>query len=1530
MNSLTPSQNDNQIAIVGIAARFPGASKTDDFWRNLRSGAESVHFFSDEELRSEGVDEKTLKDPNYVKAAPTLEGFDLFDAAFFNYSPEEATAMDPQHRLFLECAWEAMEDAGYTSQKYDGEIGVYAGCGGSVTSYLLEYVKERPELIGKTGGYQHLGNDKDFLATHASFKLNLKGPSISVQTACSTSLVAVHLACEGILNGECDMALAGGISIRVPHRVGYFRMEGDMLSSDGHCRAFDEKADGIIFASGIGIVALKPLADALKDNDHIYAVIKGTAINNDGGAKISYTASSVEGQVRNIAAAFEISDVDPGTITYVEAHGTGTHLGDPVELLALTQAFRQYTNEKGFCAIGSVKSNIGHTDAAAGVAGLIKAALSLKYKEIPPSINFNHPNRRIDFKNSPFYVNTQLKDWPTGPFPRRAGVNSLGMGGTNAFAVLEEAPERREESIQKERSCHIITLSAKTEEALNELVERYKKYIQSQPKESFPDICFTANAGRADFSHRLAFVVASAEEFYEELNKVSSRQDSQNVFRGRTKGEEGPAAILGEEGDWRQRLRKLAEAYVRGAKIDWATFDRGYPRRRVALPSYPFQRKRYWISHQKPPSSLRKETDVGAPAEYLHPLLGFRVNSPLSPTQYESELSIFTQPFLKDHYIGKKIVFPMTGYLEMAVAAAGFLSNFKPLIIEDVFVQEALIFDQSGSQKSQVVVEAGAVRGQRFTLYSYNQEVEPPAWHVHATGSIKTLESPGSPNYTPEINFGEVKKHCHEPISVQDYYRTFEQRDMCFGASFKGISELWRGKEYALGQIQSATDLAPDSFSFQFHPAILDACFQVLFALFPKPPEDSQVPLLIPMGLERLSLHASPDKDKKLWSIAKLRTTSQIAPDTLMGDIWILGMKGELIAEVKGLRYKHSTQLITQAVEKQLPEESLTYRIDWQPKEGEQGPEAVGTALKGTALIFADHKGIGQQLAGLIQSSGAVPQPVYPGPNFDCRQSSIYVNPKSPADFERLIRSLSQTNQPISDIFHLWSLDCTLENDISPENLKIAQEVICASLLHLIQALVKERVEPLPRLWIVTQGAQKVGNQQKTMSLLQTPVWGLGNVINLELPNLRCTRMDIDFYKTPEEGADKLFSEIRQKDGEQQIAYRDKTRYVARLQRYSPQEEEEDSSRRKQIDPQSTYLITGGLGGIGLNLAKQLVRDGAKHLVLLDRYPPSEKAERELVKLRESGAEVRIAQADVSNPEEIADLFSQINKEGPPLKGIFHLAGALDDGVLIQQSWDRFEKVMAPKLIGGWNLHVLTRSIPLDFFIMFSSVASSLGIAGQGNYACANAFLDGLAHYRQLNHLPAQAFNWGPWEVGMAATLTRQDYQRWADQGILLLKLEKGLQMLKRLLNDSEPQIGIFSIQWAKYIQQFKEEYISPLFSRLVTWRQKEKVESGLPAPKPDLIQALSKLVPYKAKEQLTGLVSGEVCRVLSITDQDLDKTAPFTELGLDSLMSVQLRNNLSKSLTRELPATLFFDYPTLEKVVEYLLNEVAAEKRAK
>jgi acyl transferase domain-containing protein len=527
----------NEIAVVGMAGRFPGARTLAEFWRNLEGGVESIRRLSEEELRAAGVPEAQLTDPHYVRAAAILDDMEWWDAPFWGFTPLDASIMDPQHRLFLECAWEAFEDAGHAPEQFEGAIGVFAGCG--MQAYMSYNLLSNQKLMDGTGLFlvRHTGNDKDFLSTRVSYQMNLRGPSVSVQTACSTSLVAIHMAAQSLLSGECDMALAGGATIELPHRVGYLYRENEILSPDGHCRAFDAESKGTVFGSGAGAVILRRLEDALRDGDRIHAVILGSAINNDGSNKVGYLAPSVDGQSASIVEALAIANVSPESIQYVETHGTGTPVGDPIEVTALTQAFRTGTDKSGFCGIGSLKSNIGHLDTAAGIAGLIKTVLAMQHRMMPPSLHFTAPNPAIDLETSPFFVNASLRDW-NAPGPRRAGVSSLGVGGTNAHIVLEEAPFPAPSG--PSRPWQLLALSARTRTALDTASADLADHLDGAPELPLADVAYTLGVGRTALKERRIVAARS----HEEARRLLDSREKDRVFSDTASDRAQPAFLF--------------------------------------------------------------------------------------------------------------------------------------------------------------------------------------------------------------------------------------------------------------------------------------------------------------------------------------------------------------------------------------------------------------------------------------------------------------------------------------------------------------------------------------------------------------------------------------------------------------------------------------------------------------------------------------------------------------------------------------------------------------------------------------------------------------------------------------------------------------------------------------------------------------------------------------------------------------------------------------------------------------------------
>ena len=1369
---------------------------------------ESISWFSDREIINSGVDPALVANPNYVKASPILSQIEGFDADFWGYSPKEAQLLDPQQRLFMECAWESLEDAGYDPLTYTGEISLYGGA--ATNTYLLnniypnrDRIDDRDNLqvlnLSSMGGFQvTTANDKDYLTTRTSYKLNLTGSSVNVQTACSTSLVTVHLACQSLLNSECDLALAGGVSVHSPQKMGYLYQEGMILSPDGHCRAFDADAGGTIFGSGAGMVVLKLLDRAIEDGDRIYGVIKGSAVNNDGGNKVGYLAPNVDGQTRVISEAIAYAGIDPKSVSYIEAHGTGTKLGDPIEITALSQAYHDDTR-KMECAIGSVKTNVGHLQMASGIVGLIKSVLCLKRQKIPATLHFNNPNPQIDFARNSFYINTQLQDWKSDVYPRRAGVNSLGIGGTNAHVIVEEfvaSSDGDRESLP----AYLFTLSAKNSSALEEHISNYCSYLlENKDLVALKNICFTSNVGRHHFAERLGIVVKNKQELIDKLSAASvnsldrhhnklaflftgqgsqylgmgrelynlqpvfrkavddclavlpsglrgvlresfaprrrgaergeerqerdieiwrgaegkekekgeidneSRRDEEelvnrteyvqpllfiveyslaqlwlawgvkpDVMLGHSLGEYVAAAIakifsledalklvslrgklmqrlpsngamlavfvepnrieyllgdgvtiaadngthlvlsgskqdidnvakeldklsvktqllnvshafhsdlmqpmiaefeavaatinyslpkipivsnltgeLAEESiatadywvqhilkpvqfdrsinylnsqqvnifleigakptlinltqgildgkdryrylaslnpkqnDWQHILNSLAQLYMAGLDIDWQAVTQNYNGHKISLPTYPFQRQRYWFDL---PQKNRHFNPVSK--DNFHLLLGAPLSSPLKQTVWQSYLDANSINWLEDHCLNNQIIFPGTGYIEIAIALGKYSLNSDRLTIQNIFINSPLSIAETNEAIEVQSISTPNNQSINWEIHSHTDN----SWQLHCAGEACLLEL----EITGESLADLKNEFTDYELNAQQHYLTCQQQGINYGKSFQGIKQLWAKENKALGLIELANSI--DTKQYNFHPALLDSCLQILFAALP---EELQANTYIPIGLDSLSIQSYPDM--KVWSYLELKPAN--SDRILLADVWLYNDDGELLAQIKGLK--------SQVVKSQPVWHNWLYKPEWQ----QRTLSTPRISVTGEWLIFADDTHIAHQLTEKIDRSHC----------YIVTRDSISNQPQA---FIKLI----QQHPNLAGVIYLWSLD------------NAHGEREWESYLYLVQALIQSGNNP--SLWFVTHNAQVVNSEGITTGINNSCLWGMQKAIAIEHPELSCVGIDIDCL---DNAASYIFLEICKSDVE--VAYRNNERYVNRLVRYNP------------------------------------------------------------------------------------------------------------------------------------------------------------------------------------------------------------------------------------------------------------------------------------------------------------------------------------------------------------------------------------------
>ena len=1338
------NMKNTAIAIVGMAGRFPGARNIAAFWQNLKNGLEAIRPFSDAELLAAGVSADELAQPEYVKSGVVLEDLDMFDAAFFGFSPKDASIMDPQHRIFLECAWEALEDAGHAPSSFAGSIGVYAGS--RMNSYMIHNLLTNSRLVASAGLFliRQTGNDKDVLATRVSYELDLHGPSISVQTACSTSLVAVHLACQSLLNQECDMALAGGVTIEFPHGRGYLYREGEILSRDGHCRAFDADSSGTVFSSGAGIVVLRRLEDALADRDAIHAVILGSAINNDGARKIGYLAPSVDGQSEVINEALGVAGVGASDISYVETHGTGTKVGDPIEVKALTQAFRESTQSKGYCAIGSLKTNIGHLDTAAGVAGLIKTVLALWHRQIPPSLHFRKPNPLIDFEKSPFYVNTGLTEWKAERGPRRAGVTSLGIGGTNAHVVLEEAPPLKRHAAPK-KPYQLLVLSAKTASALEQASQNLSTYLQEHGELPLQDVAYTCQLGREPFAHRRAVVAATTEEACTLLNKSVARlvftgqaaatvpgavfmfsgQGSQYVNMGRE--------LYETEAVFRAQLDHCAERLIPDLGLDLRTLlyppeeDLAAAAQKLshtgftqpALFSIEYALAQWWIAHGITPSAM-----IG------HSIGEYAAACVAGVLSLEDGLHLSA---IRGRLMGEM---PSGSMLSVA-AAADMLSLPKELALAATNGPEQCVVSgpTDAIQKFARELEKRAIPCRLLhTSHAFHSAMMDPMLESFRSHLAKVSLSPPKIPYLSNVTGTWITA---AEATDTGYWTRHLRNTVRFT---EGLAELFRDPARAfleVGPGQALTSLTrqhpgkPKSSKVQpsmRHPQeqISDAAFLL---------NTTGQLWIAGLSVDWNALHAGEEPRRiSLPTYPFERQRYWIEPG------------GKILAS-KGPEVAPSTE---------VPQgEQWFHRRVWK-----KSPAAkTAPADHACWLLFLDETGLGHEISNQLKTAGHEVLAVVASEKYKRTSNGLYeIRPGMREDYDELLTDIVKHEDPPTRILHLWPVTTAS----SGRSLDQTLDLSFYSLLFLAQAWGDQDLGEA-EIACVSNGLQSVSGEN-IVEPARATLLGPVRVIPKEFPGTFCRSIDLDRnIQDWRRAASDIIAECALHSADSCVAYRQSERYVETFESTSL------STRTSgaRLKEKGVYLIVGGLGGIGLVVAEHLARTVHARLVLVGRtqLPPrsewqavidkpkgANSTRQKIAKLREIeslGAEVLSISADVTDAKQIEGALRIARQRFGDIHGVIHAAGLIEDAPLQIKTRESAARVLAAKIQGTLALQEVLANDKLDFLLLFSSISSLLPPAGQVDYAAANAFLDAFA-VSQTGQ-PVTAINWGLWAgVGMA------------------------------------------------------------------------------------------------------------------------------------------------------------------------------------
>lgn len=1514
MNNLEVYDSIPAIAIIGMSGRFPGANDIKKFWENLRSGVESISTFTDEELIASGIDPELLSNPEYVKSIAVLEDVDLFDASFFGFNPKEAEFTDPQHRLFLESAWEALENAGYDSQRCESRIGVYAGASSNNYS-LLDF---NADSAGLASIYQKgIGNDNDFLSTRVSYKLNLTGPSLTVQTACSTSLVATSLACQSLLNYQCDMALAGGVSINIFQKTGYLYQEGGVLSPDGHCRAFDAKARGTIIGNGAGVVVLKRLAEAIADGDNIYAVIKGSAINNDGSGKVGYTAPSVNGQSQVIAEALALADVEPEAISYIETHGTGTVLGDPIEISALTNVFRESTDKKEFCAIGSVKTNIGHLDAAAGVTSLIKTALALKHKQIPPSLNFEQPNPEIDFANSPFYLNTKLTEWKTNHTPRCAGVSSLGIGGTNAHVVMEEAPVIPESS--ESRAWQLLVLSAKTDSALETATENLVEHLRENPESKLADVAYTLQTGRAEFDYRRILVCQNIADAINGLETLEPKKVLTHFCEAR----EHPITFM-FPGQGSQYVNMAGEIYQTETKFREIVDNccailikyLGIDLRSLIYPQE---------SQGEAAAEKLKQTDIAQPALFVieYALARLWMSWGITPQA------------MIGHSIGEYVAACIAGVMSLEDAlilvanrgklmqqmAAGIMlsvhlpeAEVKTLLNEELSLASSNApslcvvsgTDNAIDNLQKLLIAKGVECRRLHTSHAFHSHMMEPALEpfIKMANKIK-LNAPQIP-FISNVTGTWITA---EQATDVNYWAQHLRQTVQFSA---GISTLLEDPNCILLEVGPGRTLSTlvKQHSGQQRGQVALTCLR-------HPKETNS-------------------------DIAFILNT--------LGQLWLKGVCINWSSFYERER-RHRQHLPTYPFERQrywiepqeqgnhfpinqaLSDEKLDV-TNWFNVPSWKRSTVVSTGQENLIepshcwLVFIDTCGVGSQILENLKSEYQNVITIKIAEQFSQIGNSEYtINPRSKDDYNVLLKNICNLGKIPHRIIHLWNITSYNYERSRLEYFEAAQDISFWSLLFLTQALGEQNLSNFVEISVVSNNMQQVLDEQHLCPEKAT-ILGACRVIPQEYSHISCQSIDINLpqvgTKQWQQLIDNLLIEIATARSEQVIAYRGNQRWV---QCFEPLPIQSQTLSTSKLRKAGVYVITGGLGEIGLVLAEYLAKTVQAKLVLIGRsgLPPRDKWEEllssqdkdDLVKtkikklqyLEELGAEVLVLKADVADFQQMHNAIDRVRHRFGNIHGVIHAAGTPGAGIIQLKTPELVTKVFQPKLKGTLVLDAVLQDINLDFFVLFSSNTAITGGIGQVDYCAVNAFLDAFAHY---NYYQKQnktiSINWDWWQgnnwadsLMSAIPRLQAEFKQMREK--YAIGFTEGTDALNRILSINQPQVVVSTQSLTSAIERVND---------LTRFINTEKTStSNLSSSKHSRPILNSDFVePSNVVEQKIAHLWEELLGINKVGVED-----NFFDLGGHSLIATQLVSQLRQYFQVELSLNCIFEAPTVAEL---------------
>ena len=1456
------------IAVIGLSGRYPGSHNLNTFWDNLLEGRESIRFYTIDELIAAGIDPAEAQSPNYVPAHGQLDGIEYFDAEFFGYTPLEAKIIDPQQRLFLETAWHTLEHAGYAKHDPSLSIGVFAGC--SQNDYLINQILPHTESNTDVTAYQAiLGNDKDFISTRVSYTLNLTGPSLNIQTACSTSLVAVHAACRSILDGECDLAIAGGAGIRVPQISGHTYEDGMITSPDGHCRAFDANAQGTVWGSGVGAVLLKRLDQAIADQDTIHAVIKATAINNDGAMKVGFTAPSVQGQTDVIRHAQTRAGISPDKISYIEAHGTGTALGDLIEIGALTNVFSEQPLPHSSCAIGSVKTNIGHLNSAAGIAGLTKTILAVKYGKIPPTLHFTAPNPKLNLQATPFYVSDKVIDWSSHHEPRIAGVSSFGIGGTNAHAIVAQAPAVKLPTTHDH--ARVLVLSAKSADSLEIMRQQLADHLRIQPDIEIADVAWTLAQGRKSFPHRLAFSCNSVKQAIEKLDgKVGlftgsldkSQQSKPRVifmFPGQGSQFIGMAEHLFKyEPIFKQAIDTCAEILLPILDVDIRTVLFSEPR---IQEDTRFDINETWLTQpilfaiEYSLSKLWMSYGIAPDAMIGHSLGEYVAATLAGIFDLESALKLVS---MRGQLIWKLERGSMIALAATEEQSAKYLTNTLSLAAVNSNDACVIAGPTPAIDELSIKLEQNGITAKKLmTSHAFHSSMLDPVLvefesllkniHIHAptlpiasnlTGTWISKEQAMSPQYWVQ--------HMRNTVLFNQGLETIlEQKDVLLievgpGAILSSLARKHVRSKNIRAIVNSVPFVGPaeddrDTLLWSDNLAkVWCAGFDLDWASFW--PEERRA---------RIPLPVYPFKKVRHWIDVNPRSVRTNDPGALVKN----------------------------------PMDKWFYLQDWDQTPWPAPVSLISTtATNQIALFFANEGLLSDRLISKLSEEGYRVVKVIAGESFSkISPDAFKINPESYSDYKLLFEELENTQFNL--VVHAW----LLTDSSIPYALGFRS-------LQQISTRIRTSPDSPIKFSLISLATQNVTGQDR-VDPLRAAAKGMAKVISQEIPDIHMQCIDIDHVgitQAPERLSQALFADITRSKLEPSINYRNLRRYVETFRPITLPESK--SAVPLNLKMNGVYWITGGLGRLGLKLAAYLARQVSARLVLIGRRAATPEQEKEIDALKKLGADVIVVVADVSNPQEMSTVLNTTMDRYCTLNGVIHAAGSPSAVAFLDK--DQPENDLPhyqSKIEGTLVLHQTIKDLKLDFVVLMSSTSAILGGLGFAGYSASNIFMDAFADQITLQtSQPWLSINWDALDFGDQLEIPQQSAAFW-------LNSDETIEVFARIMD--QPLASQVIVATADIAQRY------------TLWLTPKDITSN-----PDINEERPELdAEYSDASSTERLLAAVWCDLLGYNRIGLHDD--FFELGGDSMLGIRLVTAISHRLGSKLPPTLPLEYPTIHKM---------------